>query len=121
MILYYSQTYASKNVKRPLFQYLMELHYQCRMLVVHTVCQFCAFSVQPGKHRGNIRSLPFIVSLHIPVFLLGDFTVFPVLIKRLLVACYLCQFPLFCSYQIVQSVRLAFLIGAELICVTISE
>lgn len=42
------------------------------------------------------------------LFLLGDFTVFPVLIKRLLVACYLCQFPLFCSYQIVQSVRLAF-------------
>ena len=78
------------------------------MLVVHTVCQFCAFSVQPGKPRGNIRSLPFIVSLQIPVFLLGDFTVFPVLIKRLLVACYLCQFPLFCSYQIVQSVRLAF-------------
>ena len=33
---------------------------------------------------------------------MGDFTVFPVLIKRLLVACYLCQFPLFCSYQIVQ-------------------
>ena len=29
--------------------------------------------------------------IHIPVFLLGDFTVFPVLIKRLLVACYLCQ------------------------------
>ena len=36
------------------------------MFVIYTICQFCAFSVQPGKHCGNIRSLPFIVGLHIP-------------------------------------------------------
>ena len=44
---------------------------------------------------------------HIPVVLLGNFPVFPVLIKGLLVAADFCQFPLFRSNQFFQTDGLA--------------
>ncbi len=91
------------------FNVLMFLKgHQRRMLAVNAVCQFRPFSSQPLQHIGDRAYLPFIVSLHCPVVLLGNFPVFPVLIKRLFVAGNFRQFLFLCDNQIIQSKRLAF-------------
>lgn len=95
--------------------------HQRGMLVVNAVCQFRTFSRQAFQHVGQALRLLFVVGLHRPVFLLGDFPVLPVLIKGLLVTGDFGKFPFLCGNQIVQPERLAFLIGAVLIRAISSE
>ena len=49
-----------------------------------------------------------ISGLHIPVFLLRDLPVFPVLIKRLFITGHFGKLTFFCMNRIVQSERLVF-------------
>lgn len=50
------------------------------MLAVNTVRQFRPFRGQPFQHIRKSGGLSFIVGLHLPVVLQGNFPVFPVLI-----------------------------------------
>lgn len=89
---------------------ILKLHkcHQRRVFLVNAVCQLRPFSGQPHQNIREPLGLLFVVGLHGAVFLLGDFPVFPVLIKRLLVAGDFRQFALLGVNQIVQSERLAF-------------
>ena len=63
--------------------------------MIHAVCQFCPLRRQVFQYGVDRYDLPLIVGLHVPVVLLGDLTVFPVLIERLFVAGDFCKLPLF--------------------------
>ena len=55
--------------------------YQRRVFLVNAIQELRPFRVQSVQHIRKLGGLPFIIGFHIPVFLLGDFPVFPILIQ----------------------------------------
>ena len=82
--------------------------YQRGVFLVNAVQELRPFRIQPGQHIRKLGGLPFIIGFHIPVFLLGDFPVFPILIQALFIAGDFRQFLFLCGYLVVQAVGLTF-------------